>query len=136
VVVGGCPDTTSPRWPPTTVGPVVECPSYPDGLPSGTELPTLVGPYVAVLNSDHLDKPTDVDLHILDWTVNREITGVGWVDSRRYLGLRDPYLVVVVDGFPRADDVRDWCSAHQISASRCYPRNPIDPDDPTAKPIS
>lgn len=129
--VVGCSDPGSSYWPATTVGAPVSCPEYPMGSP-GVPATTIVGPYILVLDSIEMTNPGRVTGDIADW----KAMGVpaAFADSRSYLGLRDPYLVVFVDGISSAASGRQYCQDKRIAANRCYPRNPFDPYDTTTQP--
>lgn len=127
---GGCVDATgSAAWPTTTVGPIVTCPGYPHGAPPLAESEAF-GPYVAVLASVPV---AETGTRFLDawrqWSARN--VGAKFIDSRRYAGLRDPYLVLVVDTFFSAEEARAFCEPY--GAKNCYPRNLHDPDDPETR---
>lgn len=121
----GCTDPDSSYWPTTTFGPVVECPSFPYGQPS-VPLSTVSGPMVIVLESVDIDSPGLVKARVEEWR-GRGFDAIA-VDSRSLLGLRDPYLVVLVDGLGTEEDARGYCRARGYEpGALCYPRDPFVP---------
>lgn len=114
-------------WPTTTVGPFVDCPHSPYGHPPMEEA-TLRGPYVAVLDSFRLENQHEAEGRYEDWASKG--LNVVLVDSRTYLGLRDPYFVLVVDGYATVDDAKQLTDLY----AGTYPRHAFDPDDPFTQP--
>jgi hypothetical protein len=121
-----CDDPASAAYPSTTWAPASACPNQPpDGVPSGTEMTLDPDEYVAVLDSKAFDNVAGVNQ-----SLNKAVTAgldAGWVDTRRYAGLRDPYFAVVVGSFGTKADVDAFCTSHKYITGSCYARNTSTP---------
>jgi curved DNA-binding protein CbpA len=116
----GCQDTlNSANWPPTTQGPVVECPANPFGTPGRALYPTQSG-WIAVLESIPLAEVGRVDSRAAELE-SASGDALFLYDSRMHAGLRDPYWVIFAGPFASSDDASAYCSSRP-QLDPCYPR--------------
>lgn len=118
----GCIDgQSSAYWPPTTEGPVIDCPDYPFGRPARS-LADGHPQWIVVLESINLPEVARVDSRMAELEVAAGGT-LGLYDSRVFAGLRDPYWVIFAGPFSTRDEANAFCSSNS-HLDPCYPRAP------------
>lgn len=116
-----CDDTfDSAYWPPTTYGPVVQCPATPGGGPSMSQTSVPSGSWINVLDSIPVLEVARVDSRAGQF--RNSGYDVELLDSRNYSSLRDPYWVLYVGPFSTKDQASNWCTSQPSPPGDCYPR--------------
>lgn len=116
--------------------PPTPCPASPNGTPSLPEDTSLTTGWVVLVDAEAIDNPHGIE------AIYQRAAALGLsprlLDSRRYLGLRDPYWTVVVGPLPSEADVEAWCAANwsglgsddgSCKARRLEAVPPSNPDD-------